>query len=200
MLDPSRIRPQRLQRNAPRRGEGLKGKRGSLSQDSPRGGATDRGRRNNAVSKRDTLIKVIGRDVWIGIWAFVLAVIAVTRWERAGVDSKPQVGQIWWRFPKFVIGFLVASILTTLIVHAYTLGDYTKLVKPSLIVPITALRTWAFTFSFLSIGLTTRFREFTAAGSKPFLAFTAGVIVNVILGYILSVLVFGHYWASIVIH
>jgi uncharacterized membrane protein YadS len=90
--------------------------------------------------------------------------------------------------------------LTTLIVRGYTLGDYNKLVKPFLIAPITALRTWAFTFSFLSIGLTTRFREFTAAGSKPFLAFTAGVIVNVILGYILSVVVFGHYWAGVATH
>src|SRR5262252_5341399 len=29
-----------------------------------------------------TLMKVIGRDVWIGIWAFVLAIVATTRWER----------------------------------------------------------------------------------------------------------------------
>ena len=147
-----------------------------------------------------TLIKVIGRDAWIGIWAFVLALIAVTKWERTGVDSKAQIGQIWWRFPKFVLGFLVASLLTTLIVRGYTLGDYNKLVKPGLINPITALRTWAFTFSFLSIGLTTRVREFTAAGSKPFIAFTAGVVVNVILGYVLSILVFGHYWASVATH
>ncbi len=147
-----------------------------------------------------TLIKVIGRDAWIGIWSFVLAFIAVTRWESTGVDSKIQIGQIWWRFPKFILGFLVASILTTLLVRGYTLTDYNKLVKPSLINPITALRTWAFTFSFLSIGLTTRVREFTAAGSKPFVAFTAGVIVNVILGYVLSVWVFGHYWSSVVTH
>ena len=147
-----------------------------------------------------TLIKVIGRDAWIGIWAFVLALIAVTKWERTGVDSKVQIGQIWWRFPKFVLGFLLASLLTTLIVRGYTLGDYNRLVKPGLINPITALRTWAFTFSFLSIGLTTRVREFTAAGSKPFLAFTAGVVVNVILGYVLSILVFGHYWASVATH
>jgi uncharacterized membrane protein YadS len=73
-------------------------------------------------------------------------------------------------------------------------------VKPSLIAPITSLRTWAFTFSFLSIGLTTRFRELANAGIKPFVAFTAGVIVNVILGYILSVIVFGHYWSSVVTH
>ena len=91
-------------------------------------------------------------------------------------------------------------MVTTLIVRGYTLADYNKLVKPSLIAPITALRTWAFTFSFLSIGLTTRVREFTAAGSRPFLAFTAGVVVNVALGYVLSVVVFGHYWASVATH
>ncbi len=147
-----------------------------------------------------TLIKVIGRDIWIGIWAFVLALIAVTVWERSETNSKVHVGQIWWRFPKFVIGFLIASVLTTIIVHGYTLADYNKLVKPSLIAPITSLRTWAFTFSFLSIGLTTRFRELANAGIKPFVAFTAGVIINVILGYILSVIVFGHYWSSIVTH
>jgi uncharacterized integral membrane protein (TIGR00698 family) len=147
-----------------------------------------------------TLIKVIGRDIWIGIWSFVLALIAVAVWERSETNSKVQVGQIWWRFPKFVIGFLVASVLTTWIVHGNTLGDYNKLVKPALITPITSLRTWAFTFSFLSIGLTTRFRELANAGIKPFIAFTVGVIINLILGYFLSVIVFGHYWSSIITH
>ncbi|TWI95280.1 putative integral membrane protein (TIGR00698 family) [Mucilaginibacter frigoritolerans] len=147
-----------------------------------------------------TLIKVIGRDIWIGIWSLVLALISVTVWERTETNSKVQVGQIWWRFPKFVIGFLIASVVTTLIVHGNTLTDYNKLVKPSLILPITALRTWVFTFSFLSIGLTTRFRELAAAGIKPFAAFTFGVVVNVALGYFLSVIVFGHYWSSIVTH
>lgn len=147
-----------------------------------------------------TLIKVIGRDIWIGIWAFALALISVTYWERSETNSKVQIAQIWWRFPKFVIGFLVASILTSIIIHGSNLADYNSLIKPTLIAPITSLRTWAFTFSFFSIGLTTRFRDLAAAGSKPFIAFTAGVIVNVALGYILSVIVFGNYWASIVTH
>jgi len=43
-------------------------------------------------------------------------------------------------------------------------------------------------------------RELASAGSKPFVAFTAGVIVNVILGYILSVVIFGHYWAAVATH
>jgi uncharacterized membrane protein YadS len=99
-----------------------------------------------------------------------------------------------------VIGFLIASVLITVIVHGHTLADYTKTVKPVLITPIISLRTWAFTFSFLSIGLTTRFRELATVGSKPVIAFTVGVVVNVVLGYFLSVIVFGHYWASIVTH
>ncbi|TDW99093.1 YeiH family protein [Dinghuibacter silviterrae] len=147
-----------------------------------------------------TLIKVIGRDIWIGIWAFVLAFISVTVWERTETNAKADAGQIWWRFPKFVIGFLIASILTTVIVHGNTLSEYNKIVKPSLITPITSLRTWAFTFSFLSIGLTTRFRELAGAGAKPIIAFTIGVIVNVALGYVLSVLIFGHYWAAVATH
>jgi uncharacterized integral membrane protein (TIGR00698 family) len=144
-----------------------------------------------------TLMKVVGRDVWIGIWAFVLAIIATTRWERSETGNKPNAAEIWWRFPKFVIGFLVASLLITVIASGYSLADYDKLVKPALVAPITALRTWAFTFCFLSIGLTTRFRELAHIGSKPFIAFTAGVVVNVVLGFVLTAVVFASYWEGL---
>jgi uncharacterized integral membrane protein (TIGR00698 family) len=141
-----------------------------------------------------TLLKVVGRDVWIGIWALVLSVIAVTKWEVAETGGRVGIGEIWWRFPKFVLGFLLASLLITYAVRNTSFTDYNAVVRPGLILPITTLRTWAFTFSFLSIGLTTRLRDFAPAGGKPFLAFTAGVVVNVVLGFVLSVLVFGAYW------
>jgi uncharacterized integral membrane protein (TIGR00698 family) len=144
-----------------------------------------------------TLIKVVGRDVWIGIWAFVLAIIATTQWERAETGRKPQAGEIWWRFPKFVIGFLVASLLITLVTTGYSLADYNKTVVPALVTPIKDLRTWAFIFCFLSIGLTTRFRELASAGTKPFLAFSAGAIVNVIIGFLLSAIVFAAHWENL---
>ena len=70
-------------------------------------------------------------------------------------------------------------------------------VIPALVAPLQALRTWAFTFAFLSIGLTTRLREFVAVGARPFYAFTAGVIVNVALGYFLSTQVFGDFWTRL---
>jgi len=144
-----------------------------------------------------TLMKVVGRDVWIGIWAFVLAIVATTRWERGELGRKPNAAQIWTRFPKFVIGFVVASLIVTLVTSSYSFADYNKVVSPNLVAPIKDLRTWAFIFCFLSIGLTTRFRELAKAGAKPFYAFTSGVIVNVALGFVLSVFVFASYWAKL---
>jgi len=141
-----------------------------------------------------TLMKVIGRDVWIGVWAFVLSLIATTRWERTGVYAQTGAGEIWRRFPKFVLGFLLASALITLLSRGYDYASYKRDVLPGLVAPLQALRTWAFTFAFLSIGLTTRFREFVSVGARPFYAFTLGVIVNVTLGFFLSTRVFDGFW------
>lgn len=143
-----------------------------------------------------TLMKVVGRDVWIGIWAFVMAIIATARWEISS-GNKPNAAEIWWRFPKFVIGFALASLLLTAVSAQYSFAEFNKIVTPKLIGPIKDLRTWAFIFCFLSIGLTTRFRELARAGTKPFWAFTAGVIVNVVLGFALSTIVFASYWATL---
>jgi uncharacterized membrane protein YadS len=146
------------------------------------------------------LMKVVGRDIWIGIWAFVLAIVASTRWDRDehdGVEGKTRASEIWQRFPKFVIGFIVASAIVTWIASHYTLADYRSVVTPAFVAPIVALRTWAFTFCFLSIGLTTRFTTLSATGFRPFAAFTAGVAVNVVIGYLLSVHVFAPYWSAL---
>jgi uncharacterized integral membrane protein (TIGR00698 family) len=141
-----------------------------------------------------TLMKVIGRDMWIGVWAFVLSLIATARWERTGIHSQSRAAEIWNRFPKFVLGFLVASAVVTLVARGFDYAAYKKEVLPALVAPLQAFRTWAFTFAFLSIGLTTRIREFASIGARPFYAFTIGVLVNVVLGFVLSTQVFSEFW------
>ena len=141
-----------------------------------------------------TLMKVIGRDMWIGVWAFVLSLIATARWERTGIHSRSRAAEIWNRFPKFVLGFLVASAVVTLVARGFDYAAYKKEVLPALVAPLQAFRTWAFTFAFLSIGLTTRIREFASVGARPFYAFTIGVLVNVALGFVLSTQVFNEFW------
>jgi uncharacterized membrane protein YadS len=63
-----------------------------------------------------TLMKVIGRDIWIGIWCLILAVVSVIFWEKHEASQKAVgAGIIWERFPKFVLGFFAASIIMTLV-------------------------------------------------------------------------------------
>ncbi|MHB8495263.1 MAG: YeiH family protein [Casimicrobiaceae bacterium] len=151
----------------------------------------------DAAIKAFVLMKVIGRDLWIGIWSIVWAAIATIVWEKKETGRRPDAREIWWRFPKFVIGFFAASMLMTAFTGSFSPADFNSAVRPNLLLPLVSLRTWAFIFCFLSIGLTTRFRDLQAVGWKTFWAFTIGVAVNVTLGYILSVHVFGSYWASI---
>jgi uncharacterized membrane protein YadS len=119
------------------------------------------------------------------------------RWERDETGRKPAAAEIWWRFPKFVIGFLIASLIVTSVTSGYSLADFNKQVNPTLVAPIKDLRSWAFIFCFFSIGLTTRFRELKAVAGKPFAAFSIGVAVNVVLGFVLSVVVFAEHWRNL---
>ncbi len=62
-----------------------------------------------------TLMKVIGRDIWIGIWAFVLSIVSVTFWEKRRKGETLPIRVVWDRFPKFVLGFFAASIIMSAI-------------------------------------------------------------------------------------
>ena len=144
-----------------------------------------------------TLMKVVGRDVWIGVWAVVLSIVAATRWDATGIVNHSRTSEVWRRFPKFVIGFLLASIFITLVAQSVGHSQFGKSATADLVTPIKNLRTWAFAFGFLSIGLTTRLGDLVRVGPRPFLAFSSGVIVNALLGLVLSLAVFRSYWMQL---
>jgi uncharacterized integral membrane protein (TIGR00698 family) len=147
-----------------------------------------------------TLMKVIGRDIWIGIWAFVLSLISVIIWEKSttkDAGERARASVIWERFPKFVIGFFLASVIMSLVALIVGEEAFKESLKPLAITPIKTLRTWTFIFTFLSIGFTTRFKELFQFGWKPLIVFSAGVVVNVPLGYFLSSVVFRSYWIAL---
>ena len=151
---------------------------------------------NDQAIKTFTLMKVVGRDMFIGIWCFILALISVTKWEKQAQSAKPDKGEIWRRFPKFVLGFFLASAILTVLIASVD-ANTVKSINTNIVSPVKELRTWAFIFTFLSIGLTTRFKDLTAVGWKPFAAFTTGVLVNVPLAYLLNVVIFGQYWIGV---
>ncbi len=144
-----------------------------------------------------TLVKIVGRDMWIGIWAAALSLISVTRWEPEATGNKADLAQIWNRFPKFILGFFLASLLITLAGHDHSFADFDTVTRPRLLVPIDTLRNWAFTFSFLSIGASLRIRRLAPVTGNAFVAFSVGVLVNLVLGYVLWAVVFAAYWNGI---
>ena len=144
-----------------------------------------------------TLMKVVGRDVWIGIWALVLSIVAAARWDDIGIANRAGPGEIWRRFPKFVLGFLAASVLLTLLAARIGHAAFTHDATPHLVAPLKNFRTEAFAFGFLAIGLTTRVRDLAGVGGRPFAAFSVGVAVNLVLGLALSSLVFGGTWTML---
>lgn len=148
--------------------------------------------------KTFTLMKVVGRDMFVGVWALMAAILSVTLWEKKSMSQSERIdyGEVWRRFPKFVIGFFIASIFTTFIIASIDPKLGAKYSSDALGV-IKNLRGWTFTWTFLSIGFTTRFRDLTAAGWKPLAAFTIGVIINVPLGYWLSNVIFVDYWMNV---
>jgi uncharacterized integral membrane protein (TIGR00698 family) len=148
--------------------------------------------------KTFTLMKVVGRDMFVGLWALVVAFLSVTVWERKSAAEAERVGtgEVWRRFPKFILGFFAASLVVTVILASVDARIGTRFSKEA-IGPLKTLRGWAFTWTFLSIGFTTRFRELTRFGWRPFAAFALGVLVNVPLGYWLSTRVFASYWLAV---
>lgn len=151
---------------------------------------------NEQAIKTFTLVKVIGRDMFIGIWCFIMALFSITRWNKRYDGTKPNTADIWIRFPKFILGFFVASILITILTATSDINSY-NVISSNIISPIGELRNWAFIFAFLSIGLTSRVKDLAFEGWKPFAAIGIGVLVNIPIAYLLSVIIMGSYWAAI---
>ncbi len=139
-----------------------------------------------------TMNKVIGRDIWIGVWSLFWAFVALRYWEGGGKGRGIDPGELWRRFPKFVIGFFIATAIVSLYFgDTITPGQTTDFLRP-----MGTLRGIVFTLCFLAIGLTTRFSELESVNWRATLAFASGAIVNVIAGYLLSAQVFYGYWSK----
>ena len=125
----------------------------------------------------------MAQNVLIGLAAFLLALWFAFKGQAAG-GEKPSLMQIWTRFPKFVLGFIVASI-----VFSFFMAE----AEAKAVTGITAgLRGWWFTLAFLCIGLETKFSELIAmGGGKPAGVFLTAQAFNIILTLILAYLIFG---------
>ena len=84
---------------------------------------------------------------------------------------------MWQKFPKFVLGFLLVSLLATL--HFFGGPQIASLAN---------LSRWAFLLTFAGVGLKTDFREIKRQGLRPFVvgALAELTITVVTLGLVLA--------------
>ncbi|EMS78320.1 YeiH family protein [Desulfotignum phosphitoxidans] len=140
-------------------------------------------------------IKMI-QNVLIGVMAFCVAVYFTTKVEAEETGNKVGVMEIWYRFPKFVLGFMAASVIFSMIYSSFNSqisGLGSTMIDQGAIKGMSDLfRGWFFTLSFVSIGLATNFRELKEhfSGGKPLILYVFGQSFNLCLTLIMAYIVF----------
>lgn len=129
------------------------------------------------ASKVGTVVK-LSQNVLIGIAAFLISLWWTMR-DPATAGQRPSAGIIWQRFPKFVLGFIAASVI------------FSFLLPPDLVKacdkPLKGLRELWFSAAFVCIGLETRLSALASlGGARPALAFLSGQAVNILWTLLLA--------------
>ena len=123
------------------------------------------------------LVKSI-QNILIGFIAFFVALFFATRVDRTGTQRVGAI-EIWNRFPKFIIGFFIASLVASFIVLPLAGGDSVKAINGVL----DQYKNWAFVLAFTSIGLDTNFKEIARSmqGGKVLWLYIVGQTFNILL-------------------
>ncbi|QIX60299.1 putative sulfate exporter family transporter [Hymenobacter sp. BT18] len=134
--------------------------------------------------KISTIVK-FSQNVLLGAAAFAISMYwtYTSHPNAAEPDTKPTLGVIWERFPKFVLGFVAASLLFSFVLSPET----TEAVKGGL---KSAQGLW-FALAFTSIGLETNFKDlFKHENKKPLYAFLLAQTFNIFITLLIASLLF----------
>ncbi|MBR1797822.1 MAG: putative sulfate exporter family transporter [Clostridiales bacterium] len=125
------------------------------------------------------LVKSI-QNILIGFIAFAVAVFFTTRVEKSS-DSEQKVTakEIWYRLPKFILGFFAASLIASFVLLPVVGKENISAINSVL----DQYKNWAFVLAFTSIGLGTNFREIKSqlTGGKPMILYVVGQVFNIVL-------------------
>lgn len=135
--------------------------------------------------KISTIVK-FSQNVLLGLAAFAISIYwtYTNNQSETAKESKPTLGVIWERFPKFVIGFIAASVLFSFFVSPETIDSVKGGLK--------SLQGLWFALAFTSIGLETKFSDlFNNEGKKPLYAFLLAQLFNVLFTLVVAYFLFG---------
>lgn len=136
------------------------------------------------ATKTGVIVK-FSQNVLIGFAAFFIAAWWILKKKQAVAGTKrPGLKIVWERFPKFVLGFIAASLVFSFLVPAEAnrqVGGF-----------LNALRTVWFALAFVSIGLEAKFSDLIKMDrGRPALAFIGAQVFNIILTLVIAYILFG---------
>ncbi len=129
---------------------------------------------SDAAGKLAVLVKST-RNAMIGFVVLAYAIYWASKGQAQAVGNKAAF--LWQKFPKFVLGFLLISVLATY--HFFNKDQVGALAN---------LSRWAFLLTFAGVGLRTNFSDMRKQGLRPFAVGAIGEVV--IAGFTLA-LVYG---------
>jgi len=134
--------------------------------------------------KVSTIVK-FSQNVLLGLAAFAISVYwTYTKKGENSNEQKPGLGVIWDRFPKFILGFILASLLFSFFLDAATISNVKDSVK--------SIQTLWFVLAFTSIGLETKFSDlFNSDTRRPMYAFLLAQLFNIMVTLIVASILFG---------
>lgn len=142
------------------------------------------------IANRTAIIVKATQNVLIGVVAFFIALYLSTKGE-GGKSHAPSLKIVWEKFPKFVLAFVVASLVFSSLKGAdlLTLNAKGKLIETSL---AKTMSTLFFSLSFVCIGLDTRLKEIVSKENRNVLyAFLTGQVFNIVATFLVAWLMFG---------
>lgn len=127
----------------------------------------------------------MSQNALIGVVAFILALYFVTVVEKG--KEKPSAKVIWDRFPKFVLGFIVASILASLV----DAKGANLLFSSDALTGLSNVKNWLFAMAFVCIGLELDFSSLKQVGGAPLWCYLIVTVFNTVLALIVASIIFG---------
>ena len=142
------------------------------------------------IAENTAVVVKATQNVLIGFVAFFIALYLSTRNGNGGT-ARPSFGIVWEKFPKFILGFVVASAVFSILQSndMLTLNDSGKIVETTL---AKNFSTFFFSLSFVCIGMDTRLKEIVSRENRNVLwSFVGAQLFNIVVTMFLAWLMFG---------
>ena len=143
------------------------------------------------VAENTAVVVKATQNVLIGFVAFFIALYLSTRTAGGARSSRPSFGIVWEKFPKFILGFVLASALFSILQtqDMLTLNAKGKVIETAM---AKNFSTFFFSLSFVCIGMDTRLKDIVSRENRRVLhAFLGTQLFNIVVTGVIAWLMFG---------